>query len=254
VWKRTVDGRTLTFRLFGINNQNFIMRDEETGTWWQQVSGVAIQGPLKGRRLEGVVHDEISFAIWKRESPDGRVLKPSSEFADLYEDADWEKQMKKVRTVTPEKKDDPLKPRAVVAGVTVNGMSKAYPFPLLRTQNPLLDRLGGVPIALVVGEDRKSIRVFDRRLDGRPLELFARRGTRPLRLFDAETGSEWDFTGTAVSGPLAGRQLAKIKVLKEYWFDWKIYQPESAVYSLGSTTAAAAAGPADTEGVKPAAE
>src|SRR5215831_18758607 len=128
------------------------MRDEETGTWWQQVSGVAIQGPLKGRRLEGVVHDEISFAIWKRECPGGRVLKPASEFTDRYEDADWERQMKTVRTVTPEKKDDPLKPRAVVVGVTVNGRSKAYPFPLLRAQNPMLDRVGGVPVVLVVGE------------------------------------------------------------------------------------------------------
>ena len=23
----------------GINNQNFIMRDEQTGSWWQQVTG-----------------------------------------------------------------------------------------------------------------------------------------------------------------------------------------------------------------------
>ena len=33
------------------------MRDEQTGSWWQQVSGEAIQGPLKGRRLAGVVTD-----------------------------------------------------------------------------------------------------------------------------------------------------------------------------------------------------
>jgi Protein of unknown function (DUF3179) len=237
VWKRTVDGRTLTFRLFGINNQNFIMRDEQTGTWWQQVSGEAIQGPLKGRRLEGVVHDEISFAIWKRERPRGRVLKPAPEYEDDYEDANWERQMKKVRTVTPVAKDDPLAPRAVVVGVTVNGTSKAYPFPLLRAQSPLQDRVGGLPIVLVVGEDKKSIRVFDRTVDGRALELFARRGTRPLRLFDAETGSEWDFTGTAVGGPLQGRRLVKLRALKEYWFDWKIYQPESTVYALGSTEA-----------------
>ena len=42
----------LTFHLVGINNQNFVMQDVETGTWWQQVSGEAILGPLKGRRLQ----------------------------------------------------------------------------------------------------------------------------------------------------------------------------------------------------------
>ena len=31
MWGRTVNGLTLTFHLAGINNQNFLMRDEETG-------------------------------------------------------------------------------------------------------------------------------------------------------------------------------------------------------------------------------
>ena len=54
MWETTIDGRTLHFHLAGINNQNFIMRDEETGSWWQQVSGEAMLGPLKGRRLKPV--------------------------------------------------------------------------------------------------------------------------------------------------------------------------------------------------------
>jgi len=138
--------------------------------------------------------------------------------------------MKKVRTVTPVDKSDPFPPRTVVVGVSLNDRAKAYPFPRLREQSPVVDTLGGVPIVLVVGEDGKSIRVFDRTLDGRRLELLAKAGARPLRLIDAETGSEWDFSGRAVSGPLAGRQLTKLKALKEYWFDWKIYQPATAVY------------------------
>ncbi len=71
-----MDGRTLHFHLNGINNQNFIMRDEETGSWWQQVSGEAIFGPLKGKKLKAVAMDELSFALWKREHPAGRVLRP----------------------------------------------------------------------------------------------------------------------------------------------------------------------------------
>ena len=66
-----MDGTRLTFRLAGINNQNFIMRDDQTGTWWQQVSGLAIHGPLKGRRLHLVPHDQITFATWKDEQPKG---------------------------------------------------------------------------------------------------------------------------------------------------------------------------------------
>lgn len=212
------------------------MRDEQTGSWWQQVSGEAIQGPLKGRRLAGVVHDEVSFGIWKRERPGGRVLKPVAGRQDDYAPANWERRMKKVETVTPRTAGDPLVPRTVVVGVTQNGRSKAYPFPLLRQQTPVLDVVGGVPIVLVVGEDGKSIRVFDRRVDGTRLELLARSGAHPQPLVDAETGSEWDFSGRAVAGPLAGRQLTRVRALKEYWFDWQIYQPATTVYRLGAST------------------
>ncbi len=217
--------------MWGINNQNFIMRDEQTGSWWQQVSGEAIQGPLKGRRLAAVLHDEVSFGIWRGERPGGRVLRPEPGREDDYESRNWERKMKKVRTVTPVTPGEDLVPRSVVVGVTIGGRPKAYPFASVRAQTPVLDTLGGVPIALVVAEDGKSIRVFDRRVDGRPLELLAKPDTQPLRLVDAETGSEWDFSGTAVSGPLAGRTLTKVKALKEYWFDWKIYQPGTALYN-----------------------
>jgi hypothetical protein len=62
------------------------------------------------------------------------------------------------------------------------------------------------------------------------LEFFARPESPSLRLVDAQTGSEWDFTGTAVSGPLAGRSLTRISVLADYWFDWKIYHPNTEIY------------------------
>ncbi len=61
MWKRTIEGRTLHFRLAGINNQNFLMRDEETGSWWQQVTGKAIFGTLQGESLELAPYDELTF-------------------------------------------------------------------------------------------------------------------------------------------------------------------------------------------------
>lgn len=233
MWDRTLDGRALTFRLFGINNQNFVMRDEQTGSWWQQVTGEAIQGPLRGRRLRGIVHDEVSYAIWKAENPGGRVLLPVAGRAEDYAPANWERRMKKEKTVTRVDPGDPFPPRTVVVGVVANGVARAYPFPKLRDESPVLDTLGGVPIALVMADDRKSIRVFDRRVEGRPLELLAVKGTASLQMVDAETGSTWGFSGRALSGPLAGTQLAKVKALKEYWFDWKTYNPATSVFTRG---------------------
>jgi hypothetical protein len=230
-----VNGRVLHFHLAGINNQNFIMRDEETGSWWQQVTGEAIQGPMKGQRLRSVDYDELTFGLWKRESPQGRVLKPDEaiERAGRYAQADWEQRMSKVPVTTTATLDKALDARALVVGVTINGASRAYPFEVLLKQSPIVDDLGGAPIIVVLGDDRKSVRAFERTVDGRKLGLFVKPDVSPLRLLDAETTSEWDFSGKAVSGPATGKQLAKLAALNDYWFDWKTYNPATTLYQLG---------------------
>jgi hypothetical protein len=233
----------LHFRLAGINNQNFIMRDDETGTWWQQVTGKAIHGPLKGHQLRGVFHDDISFGIWKREKPHGRVLKPDERIvaAKQYEAADWEMRVGRMRVVDGADVDQRLAPRTLVVGVKVAEKSVAYPLTALQKQSPIMDMVGTVPIMVVLGDDSRSVRAFERTVDGRRLEFFQKTGkddeslTRPggLLLVDAETGSTWNFEGKAISGPLAGRQLKKVFALEDYWFDWRIYNPNTAVYDIG---------------------
>ena len=207
------------------------MRDDETGSWWQQVTGEAILGPLKGKRLNLVNHDEVSFAIWKNESPNGRVLRPDKDLleAGKYAPADWEQRISRAPVVT-NSSDDRLGPRDLVIGITINETSKAYVISRLEEQNLIIDEVGGTAILLVMAEDKKSVRAYERSIDGRKLEYYAKPGASPLRLIDAETGSEWDYSGKAVAGPLAGQQLKRVYILKDYWFDWKIYHPDTLVY------------------------
>ena len=234
MWESTVDGRVLRFHLAGINNQNFIMRDEETGSWWQQVSGKAIHGPLRGRQLKSVFHDDISFAIWKREQPQGRVLKPDEKIAtaNKYEAADWEEQVGRMRVVEGTDVDQRLSPRTLVIGVTAGGKSVAYPLSTLHKQSPIIDMVGPVPIVVVLGEDRRSVRAFERTVEGRRLEFFQKTEGDGFALVDLETGSTWNFEGKATAGALAGRQLKKVFVLEDYWFDWRLYHPDTRIYDL----------------------
>jgi hypothetical protein len=76
-----------------------IMRDEETGTYWQQISGLAVSGPFKGRQLTLVHSDELTFATWKAEEPQGTMLKDVTKYASEYEAKDWDVRMKRVPTV-----------------------------------------------------------------------------------------------------------------------------------------------------------
>ena len=212
------------------------MRDLETGSWWQQVSGEAIQGPLKGQRLERVFHDELTFALWKREKPQGRVLRPNEQIAQSgqYAPADWEERMTVRPVTTTFPFDKAIEPRTLIVGVELNRVSKAYPFTALVKQQLILDEIGGVPIFLVVAEDKRSVRAYERTVDGRKLEFFIKPNSQPFSIVDGETGSAWDFTGKAISGPLNGKQLTKVSVLNDYWFDWQTYHPKTLVYELGN--------------------
>ena len=230
MWETPVTNRNSKFHLVGINNQNFIMQDEETGSWWQQVTGEAIFGPSKGQKLKPVPHDELSFSLWKQEYPHGRVLLPDDSKPWKKFSENWEEHTAKLPVLAELSPDTRLSPRAQIVGIKIGSIAKAYPMAALQDQNPILDSLGDTPLIIVVAEDKRSVRAFERTIDGQELEFFAKPNSQPLRLLDVQTGSEWDFTGKAVTGPYSGRKLKQIFVLNDYWFDWKTYNPETTIY------------------------
>jgi hypothetical protein len=228
VWKRTAAGRVLNFYLAGINNQNFLMRDKETGTWWQQITGKAIFGPLKGTVLEFAPNDELSFGLWKSESPGGQVLAPVAKYTKEY-DSKWEAEVEKLPVVISFPGTE-LKSRDVVVGLELSGESKAYPVETIFKQSPIQDRLGGNPVLVIAGPDGKSVRAFVSRLDGEEVEFFRKSGTTDFVLVDAINGSEWNFKGCAVSGLSTGKCLTALPAIKDYWFDWRNYHPDTLIY------------------------
>jgi hypothetical protein len=232
VWERSIDGRPLTFHLAGINNQNFLMRDEETGSFWQQISGKAISGPMAGRQLELIHSDELTFGLWKQENPRGAVLLPVAKYAKDYEPKDWEKRIGKAKTVVDTSKTG-IAPRELMLGLTVGQASRAYPLERVLSEKLVQDRPGGQPVLLVVGPDNTSVRAFHAAVPGESETPDFYRPVEPkngIVMLDSLTGGEWDFRGCAVSGNAQGRCLAPVTMLKDYWFDWQIYNPGTTVY------------------------
>ncbi|MCY0992125.1 DUF3179 domain-containing (seleno)protein [Nannocystis sp. ILAH1] len=226
MWTRTIQGKTLTFHLAGIHNQNFLMRDEETGSFWQQVTGECVAGPMRGAQLERVHNDELTIARFRAESLTGQVLLGEPGHSDSYE-RDWELGIDELPTVV-DTSDSPLPPRALVAGVAVGGKARAYEASRLAAEPVILDEIGEVPVVLWSGGGR-MLRAFERRVDGKALLLAPADGEH---LRDAETGSLWDFRGCAVEGPQAEAKvcMTSVPVLWDYWFDWRAYNPETDIY------------------------
>jgi hypothetical protein len=236
VWTRTVNRRALHFYLAGINNQNFLMRDKETGTWWQQITGKAIYGPLKGASLELVLSDELTFGEWKSEVSgsqaqaqvlNAEVLKQVPKYVKEY-DSNWEPETAKYPVVISFPGTE-LKSRDVVVGLEFEGAGRAYPWDTLVKQSPVVDRVHGTPLLVAVGPDGKSFRVFISRIDGKDAEFFlktdepdASGATKPeaaaettLPPVDAKAGdSKTAETKPAVAPALATSPEAKAAEVK----------------------------------------
>ena len=217
MWDRGVDGRILLFHLGGLNHQNFLMIDEETGSWWQQVTGECILGPLKGKRLRRIASDEVTLAVWRAERPASTVVKFDPRYLSQYPESDWEKRVARVPAPagTPM---GPVGPRELVVGVEVDGAAAAWPLSTLRELSPVNTQLGRTPLLLVAAPDGASIRCFVRPKD---LEFFRRPDGA---LIDA-AGTSWTFAGNAPDG----RSLQTVQTTKDFWFDWQRYHPAGSL-------------------------
>ncbi len=68
VWERIVDGRTLTFTA-----DRDRLRDSETASVWDALTGQAVAGPMAGRALVRVPSSSAVWYAWKAPYPDAKV-------------------------------------------------------------------------------------------------------------------------------------------------------------------------------------
>ena len=195
-----MNGRVLHFYLAGINNQNFLMRDKETGSWWQQITGKAIYGPLKGVSLDLVPYDELTFGEWKAEVSGGQVFAQIAKYKKEYE-PNWEPDILKLPVVISFPGTE-LKSRDIVVGVEIGGASRCYPWDTVVKQSPIMDHVGGKPVLVAVAPDGRSFRAFVSRIDGKDAEFFLK----------AEAGS--DAPAASSADPKTLKTVAPAPVLE----------------------------------------
>ena len=111
----------------------------------------------------------------------------------------------------------------VYAMVGEQGTALVYPERILARHELANDVLDDVPVAVTFCTLCRSVRVYDRRVDGRAITL----RTSGLLLHsnkvmvDVETGSLWQqFSGRALAGPLKGRTLRALDVEITTWETW----------------------------------
>jgi len=207
VYARTVKDQTVTLCVSGqLWNSSLVMMDVETKSLWSHILGECMQGDLKGAVLKALPCDMVTWKAWREAHPKTTVLNLS-------------------RTSKNYAKEFYRDPQRFVVGFLANGEPLHCTFAVLQKQ-PLLNlKFGKDLLLLTYDPESTSAQLFARNLDGRELTFTA---TETGKLRDEATGSLWDrTTGTAVEGPLKGKQLEARVGIVSFTKTWQTFHPES---------------------------
>jgi len=234
VFSRDVGGSTLTFGVSGkLLDANLVMYDRQTETYWSQLSGEAVVGPLVPRTLEILPSTITTWEEWERAHPDTRVLSRNTGIypTGTYGSNPYGGYANSSRVgFGVDEVDDRLPAKELVYGVTVGNASRAYPAETVSERGVVNDEVGGLPIAVVEDPEDGSVRIFVRERDDETLRFSATDG----QLVDQQ-GHRWSFAGEALDGPREGTRLEEIPTHGVYWFAWSSFHPETGIYSGDGT-------------------
>ena len=234
VFRAQIRGRLLHFDYDSMVGANEVHKDRETGSRWQQSTGEAISGPLKGARLDLYPFVRTTWKEWRRRYPGTVVLKPLPGYDERMPNLN-----KRMRAATLSGEgdapkgafghDDRLRPKEVIAGLRVGTEEKAFPFSRLRMIRVVNDRVGGVPVLIVHQPSSDTTTAFEARTKGKVLR-FEAADEDARSLTDMETHSSWNAYGLCLEGPLKGTQLKALVLIPEFWFAWSEFHPQTAVF------------------------
>lgn len=241
-YRREINGVTTTFgtsgRLFA---SALVMYDRATESLWTHFDGRAVVGVLTGETLDPIASPLLAWSDFQVAFPAGLVLdrdatgfnRPYGENPyDGYDNPSTDPFLFR-GTV-----DDRAVAKQRVVGVAIGDQASAWTLDSVSGEEAKATDgvVGDTPIVIlwkagqasaldsariVSGRDVGSVGVFSPVVDGQTLTFTADGGT----FVDRETGSEWDITGRAVAGDLAGTALTQIHHLDTFWFAWSTYQP-----------------------------
>ncbi len=234
VYDRRLNGQVLTFgNTSALYENDLVMYDHQTGSYWYQTGGEAIVGALTRSRLDVIPSLVATWAEWRSIHPETSVLSRNTGFnrdytRDPFEGYDNIVDAENFPFPVSERGRDPrLNPAQEVLGVELGGIRVAYPLDNLGDA-AINDLLGDIRIVVFSKKEGPSGAAYLSVANGQELTFEFDDGG----FIDVETGSIWNLAGVATQGPLKGAVLEPIPSRFTFWFslvatfpDIEVYQP-----------------------------
>lgn len=162
---------------FGISGRlyksNVLLYDRETESLWSQILREAVTGPRTGARLNPIPSSLTTWKRWRDKHPETLVLSTRTGYSRDYT-VDPYKSYHKSRFPffgSAGKKSSLVDEKELVLGIEFGGVSKAYPFKVLKgREEPLTDTVAGRPVTVYF--DKESEEAFATDADGKRLPGF----------------------------------------------------------------------------------
>jgi hypothetical protein len=233
VFSPVVNGKQESFRLVGMDHFNAVFEDRATKSWWQQATGAAVAGPLKGYVLKEFSSAQMTMDAWLREYPGSLVMKPDTLFMDRYfKLEDYDKGT--MHSDLVRRDNASWQHNSWVVGVTNSYSSKAYDWNDLLSRRIILDSVDNMPILLTIENDSASFHAYDRRVDDIPLSFGLSRNKELL--VDENSHSNWNMDGLCIEGLLKGKRLVPVQSYNEFWHSWRTFHRNGKVFVGGYAT------------------
>ncbi len=216
-----------TFRLVGMDHFNAMFEDAGTKSWWQQSTGMAIAGPLKGAQLKELPSEQMRLGAWLRKHPESIIMQPDTTYKEKFEKmASYDKGLSK--SDLTKRDSGSWNAKSWVIGVQHLETARAYDWNQLVKDRIIQDSLPWYPIMITLESDTASFHAFNTLVDGQNLRF--ERADAESTLKDTNTGSLWNADGKSISGPLVGKQLMQIQAYQEFWHSWQTFHPATTKY------------------------
>lgn len=224
VFSPEVNGKTEQFRLVGMDHFNAMFEDAGTKSWWQQATGVAITGKLKGTSLKEIPSQQVTLIAWNRMYPGTLIMQPDSSFKEKYEKMDsYDKGLSKGSLTRRD--SGSWQPKSWIVGISIKNEAKAFDWNDLAKNSVLEDSLSDTALIITLEKDMASFHVWNRTVNGTTLRFI--KNNTPGYITDTQTGSVWNEDGKCISGSLAGQQLRPIQAYQEFWHSWQTFHPNT---------------------------
>ncbi len=213
VFEPVINGKRETFRLVGMDHFNAMLEDATTKSWWQQATGKAVAGKLKGEQLPEVLSSQTSLVTWLELYPDSKIMQADSAFIASYDTTMKYESGKSKNKLT---RTDSLswKDKSWVIGVKSGGDRKAYDWNQLKKERIIHDKINNVSLAVVLAPDDKSFFAFELPAPGVMLSL----ANDTLILSNKHFRIDGKGIDTAYS-------LKQLQAYQEFWHSWQTFNP-----------------------------